>query len=306
MSNVHNGQDFVQLRAFVQVADLLNFGRAASHMGITPSALSQTIRALEERVGIRLLNRTTRSVSLTDAGRDLLEQIRPALDAIDAATASVSEAAGKASGTIRVIATCQAAFAHVLPKLESFYRHAPAAVVDLTVNDASLDFVASGFDAAIRPGEVIDKDLIAVRIGSDHRQVAFASPAYIEANGTPASPDELIEHRCIRWRWDGQDMPYDWEFHRDGRWFQVRVDGPLIVNNRMVMIEAAAEGLGIGFATEEEISSLVAHGRVLPLLEDWTETFPGVFLCYARHRRMAPALRLFIDHMREAPSFPSP
>ena len=300
MSNVHNGQEFVQLRAFVLVADLLNFRRAAEQMSVTPSALSQSIRALEERVGIRLFNRTTRSVSLTDAGRSLLEHVRPALDGVDSAMASVREAAGTPTGTIRIIATCHAAFTHVLPKLMSFHAQAPEVVVDLTVNDSSLDFVASGFDAAIRPGEVIDKDMIAVKIGADHRQVAFASPGYLEKHGTPATPDDLVHHRCIRWRWDGQDMTYDWEFHRDGRWLQVKVEGPLIVNSRSLMIGAAADGLGIAFATEEEIAQEVAAGRLVPLLEDWTESFPGHYLCYARHRRMAPTLRLFIDHLRGA------
>jgi len=186
----------------------------------------------------------------------------------------------------------------VAPALARFAIAAPDVVLDLTVTDAINDFVADGFDAALRPGEVIDQDLISVRIGPDHRQIAVASPAYLEKHGRPATPTDLRQHRCIRWRWQGNETPYAWEFWRDGAWFEVAVDGPLIVDDREVAIAAALGGVGIAFATEGEVENHLASGRLEAILVDWTETFPGYHICYPKQYQMLPALRALIDVLR--------
>lgn len=292
--------DFAQLRAFVMVAEQLSFSRAAELLGVSPSALSQSIRGLEERVGVRLLNRTTRSVALTPPGEALLGRLAPALGAVTEAVAGLERLSGRPAGTVRVIASRWAARIHIAPMLAVFHDEYPDVVIDLTVDDSVADLVAGGFDAALRPGEVIEKDMIAVRVGPDHRQVACAAPAYLDRQGRPQTPDDLTAHACLRWRWAGRKTPYAWEFYRDGRWFEVVVDGPLIVDDRPVMIRAAIDGMGIAFTTESEIARHVAEGRLVPLLKDWTEPFPGYFLCYPRQRHMAPALRAFIDVLRRS------
>lgn len=298
MNNAVHGNDIVQLRAFVAVAEQLSFSRAAGELGVSPSALSQSIRGLEERIGVRLLNRTTRSVSLTPNGEILLGLLRPALDAVSAAVTHVKSLAGRPVGVVRLHAARLAARDHLAPRLAAFHAAFPEIVLDMTVDDQIVDVVADGFDAAIRHREVIEKDMIAVCIGPEHRQVAFASPAYLAKHGKPDTPDDLTSHSCIRWRWAGSRKPYAWEFARNGKWFEVVVDGPLVVDDRPIMIQAAVDGMGIAFATETEIEPHVVAGRVVPLLQDWSESFPGFFLSYPQQRQMAPALRALIDFLQ--------
>ncbi|MEH0196462.1 LysR family transcriptional regulator [Caulobacter sp. CCNWLY153] len=292
------GQEYAQLRAFVAVAQLASFSRAAEQLGISPSALSQTIRLLEERLGVRLLNRTTRSVAPTPAGGALLARLAPAMGEIAAAVGAVGRFRSAAAGTVRLHSSRLASAVFVEPMLASFHAAYPDIVLDLTIDDAVVDMVAGGYDAAIRPGEVIEKDLIAVRIGPDHRQLAAASPAYLAAHGAPEAPADLHQHHCLRWRWSGRATPYNWEFYKDGAWFEVAVDGPLIVNERSAMLRAAIDGLGIGFFTSLELAGPVSEGRLTPLLEAWTHPYPGYAICYPRQRQMAPALRAFIDALR--------
>lgn len=182
--------------------------------------------------------------------------------------------------------------------LAGFHSDYPDIVIDLTIDDAVVDVVAGGFDAAIRPGEVIEKDMVAVRIGADHRQLAAASPAYLAAHGTPRDPADLHAHRCLRWRWSGRVNPYNWEFYRDANWLEVAVDGPLILNDRAAMLRAAIDGIGVGFFTSLELAGPVAAGKLVPLLEAWAHPYPGYAICYPRQRQMAPALRAFIDALR--------
>lgn len=290
--------DLAHLRSFLIVAERLSFSHAANALGVKPSALSHTIRMLEERLGVQLFNRTTRSVALTPAGRVLAARLKPAMHAIGGALSEVRRIADRPSGTVRLIATRMAARLEVAPALARFAAAAPDAVLDLTVTDAIVDFVAEGFDAALRPGEVIDQDMVSVRIGADHRQIAVASPAYLEEHGRPGTPEDLGRHRCIRWRWEGRETPYAWEFVREGNWFEVAVSGPLIVDDRDVAIRAAASGAGIAFATEREVEGHLASGRLEALLLDWTDLFPGFHLCYPKQRQMPPALRVLIDVIR--------
>jgi DNA-binding transcriptional LysR family regulator len=298
MDHVPSGTDFGQLRAFVLVASALSFSRAAETLGVSSSALSQTIRGLEQRLGVRLLNRTTRSVSLTEAGELLLQKVGPALEELAAAMSQAQRFRERVAGVVRIHTFRTAADLFVKPILRPFNEAYPDVVLDVTLSDEVVDVVAGGYDAAIRIGEVIERDMIAMRLGPDLRQVAVASPDYLSRHVAPASPRELSAHRCIGWRWDGHELPYKWEFNHDGKWFDVEVSGPLISNSKEFSLKAAVEGLGIAFATQELAAPYVEQGRLVPLLESWSAPFPGFYLCYPAQRQMAPALRAFIDSIR--------
>lgn len=292
--------EFGALRAFAAVAEHRSFSRAAEQLGVSPSALSQLIRGLEARLGIRLLHRTTRSVAVTEAGDTLLAEVGPAIDSLTGALARARSAARRPAGTVRLHCFHAAADSFVVPMLPKLAHDFPDITLDLTVDDTVVDLVGSGFDAGIRIGEVIERDLVAVRLGGDIRQLAVAAPAYLAAHGAPDTPRDLLEHRCIRWRWPGQPQPYAWEFFDQGRWFSVAVTGPLITSSRAVMMKAALAGIGIAFLKEESVAEEVARGALTPLLETWSVPFSGYYLCYPQQRQMAPALRTVIDLIRSA------
>lgn len=237
--------DFNQLRAFAAVADSLNFSRAAENLGVSSSALSQMVRMLEERVGVSLFNRTTRSVSLTEAGVKLFERVQPAVRELAEALGETRERRTHPAGTVRVHCFRAAADLHLTPILRAFSEAYPQVVLDVTLDDAVVNIVAEGYDVAIRLGEVIDKDLIAVKLGPELRQTAVASPDYLARNGTPGHSRDLLSHRCIGWRWPGQKTPYKWEFMENGKWFEVAIDGPLITNMKDFGVQAAVAGVGI-------------------------------------------------------------
>jgi DNA-binding transcriptional LysR family regulator len=301
MDSLLPGSDYNQLRAFVAVGELLSFSRAAEALGVSPSALSQLVRGFEERVGVQLLNRTTRSVALTDAGANLLRRIRPAVTELGEAIGQVRRYRERPSGIVRIHAFRAAAARYIEPMLPAFARACPDVVLDVTFDDEVVDVVAGGFDAAIRIGEVIERDMVAVRLGPDQRHIAVATPGYLARHGQPRHPRDLVQHRCIRWRWPGRAVPYAWEFFEGGAWFEVAVTGPLIVNDKEIELRLALQGLGIGFAVEETVAHHIAAGRLVPLLERWSAPFPGFFLCYPQQRQMAPALRAFIDALRRRP-----
>lgn len=301
MDPLPSGADYNQVRAFVAVGELLSFSRAAEALGVSPSALSQMVRGFEGRVGVRLLHRTTRSVALTEAGESLFRRVRPAVAELGDAIGQVRRYRERPAGTVRIHAFRAAAGTYIEPILPDFARAFPDVVLDITMDDEVADIVAGGFDVAIRIGEVIARDMIAVRLGPELRQIAVASPAYLAAHGRPEHPHDLVHHRCIRWRWRGRTTPYAWEFCEDGRWFSVAVDGPLIVDDKEMGRRAALAGIGIGFAVEQAVAADIAAGRLVPLLEPWSAPFPGHFLCYPQQRQMAPALRAFIDAVRAGP-----
>ena len=286
------------LRAFVAVAEQESFSKAAERLGLAPSSLSQTIRGLEERLGIRLFNRTTRSVSLTQAGQRLLLRVRPVLAELDAALADVAGLGDRPAGIVRVRCLRHAFRVHVAPVLAAFHAAYPHVVLDVVLDDAVGDLVAAGFDVGFTLGEVIEKDMIAVRVGGDMRQIAVASPDYLARHGRPETPKDLVAHKCLRWRWPGRTTPYNWEFFWDGAWFEVEVDGPLIASEHFVVVDAALAGMGIAFWVEHELKPLIAEGRLVGLLEDYSAPFPGFYLCYPQQRQMAPGLRAFIDFVR--------
>ena len=287
--------DFGQLRAFIAVAEALNFSRAAEKLGVSSSALSQLVRSLEERVGVRLLHRNTRNVSLTEAGDRLLQRVRPAVEELSAAIGQTSHLREQPIGQVRIHCFRTAAEVYVRPILKSFHETYPDVVLDITVDDEVVDLVAGRFDAAIRIGEVIEKDMVAMRLGPDLRQVAVASPDYLARRGTPQHPRDLVSHACIGWRWPGHERPYKWEFQENGQWFEVAVEGPIIANSKEFCLQAAVDGLGIAFPTEQLSSSYVAAGQLVRLLEPWSAPFPGFYLCFPARRQMAPPLRAFID-----------
>ena len=293
--------EFGALRAFAAVAEHRSFTRAAEELGVSSSALSQTIRGLEERLGMGLLHRTTRSVALTEAGASLLAEVAPALGRLTNAFDTARKAGREPGGTVRVHCFHAAAEMFVGPILRQFTRAYPKIVLDLTIDDTVVDLVAGGFDAAIRIGEVIERDLVTLPLGGEIRQIAVASPDYLAEHGTPATPQDLLDHRCIRWRWPGQSMPYAWEFFANGRWFSVAVDGPVISSSRAFMLDAALAGVGIAFLKAESVAAHLAEGRLVALLEPWSAPFPGFYLCYPQQRHMAPALGAFIDALRMEP-----
>jgi DNA-binding transcriptional LysR family regulator len=298
MDDLLSGSDYNQLRAFIAVGELLSFSRAAEMLGVSPSALSQMVRGFEEQVGTRLLNRTTRSVALTEAGENLFHRVRPAVSELWSAIGQARLYRERLAGTVRLHAFRSAAAAFIEPMLPRFAEAYPDIVLDITFDDEVVDMVAGGFDAAIRIGEVIERDMIAVRLGPELRQIAVAAPDYVAAHGRPVHPRDLVNHRCIRWRWPGRVTVYAWEFFENGAWFEVAVGGPLIVNDKEMARRAALLGIGIAFSVDETVTDDIAAGRLVPLLEAWSAPFPGMFLCYPRQRQMAPALRAFIDAVR--------
>jgi len=294
------GSDYAQLKAFGRVVAHGNFARAAGELGLSPSTLSQMIRALEARLGVRLLNRTTRSLSLTDAGERLHARFAPAMAEMEAALAEAAGAAGNPAGTLRVHLPGIAAATFLEPLLGRFYEAYPAIVLDLTIDEVAVDLVKEGYDVGARLGEFLEADMVAVKLGGEQRQLAVASPGYIARHGRPLVPANLLVHRCINWRRPGQAGLYKWEFAQDGRWFSVAVEGPLIVSQRAMALSAAVQGVGIAFWAEELVRPLIEAGRLVPLLEDWCAPFPGWYLCYPRQSHTPPALRAFVDFLRRA------
>lgn len=289
--------DFSHLRAFLAVADTLSFSRGAERLGITSSALSQTIRAFEARLGQQLFQRTTRSVALTEAGASLQARMAPVVEEMAAALEQTRSEKGP-SGTVRIIAFRSAAERFLMPVLPALRQDLPEVVIDITLDDAVTDPVADGFDIAIRIGEVIAQDMIVVPLGGPLRQIAVATPDYLSRHGTPAHPRDLLAHDCIRWRWPGQPHPFPWEFFEDGRWFAITPSGGLIVNDKTVALRAALDGLGIAFAIEDTVRDQIVANRLIPLLEPWSAPFPGFHLAYPSQRHMSAAIRAVIDRIR--------
>jgi DNA-binding transcriptional LysR family regulator len=292
------GTQFAELSAFVAVAEHRNFTKAAAQLGISPSTLSQTVRSFEERLGVRLLNRTTRSVALTDAGERLLLDAQPVLDGIDKAIGSVNSFRDKPIGTLRLSMPRAAAMSLVGPRLPQFLAKFPEIKLEVSADDTHSDIVTGRFDAGIRIGERIAKDMIAVRLLDEFRMMAVASPDYLARHPHPVCPDDLHAHNCVRLRWDWDGSVQPWVFENDGRRLEVPVEGSLILNDMQLVANAVLDGIGVGYISETLISSHLAAGRLLPLLGDWYGHISGVFLYYPSRRQMPGPLRAFIDFMR--------
>jgi DNA-binding transcriptional LysR family regulator len=292
------GTRFAELTAFVAVAEHRNFTRAAAHLGLSPSTLSQTVRSFEERLGVRLLNRTTRSVALTEAGEQLLSNAQPVLDGVDKAIESVNTFRDKPVGTLRLNMPRAAAIGLIGPLLPAFLAKFPEVKLEIDVDDGQHDIVSGRFDAGLRIGERIAKDMIAVRILDEFQVTAVASPAYLERNPRPETPEDLRAHNCIRLRWDWDGSIQPWVFENAGRRIEVTVDGSLVLNDMYLVADAVLDGVGIGYLSEAMMLNHVRYAKLIPLLGDWCGHISGVFLYYPSRRQIPGPLRAFIDFMR--------
>jgi DNA-binding transcriptional LysR family regulator len=294
--SIMRGSDFAELKAFAAVVQRESFARAADHLGFSPSALSQTIRQLETRLGVRLLNRTTRSVAPTSAGARLYERIVPVIQELDAAVAEAVEATGRTAGTLCIDTLSMAADKLIAPRLGRFHRAYPQVVLDIVIDDGLSDIVAGRFDAGIRVGERLEKDMIAVRLTPDVEMTAVASPDYLARHGEPKTPADLHRHVCINWRFPGSGAIYRWGFEKKGKKLEIAVEGALISNHQEIVVEGALQGLGILYAYDDErIDDLIARGQLKRVLAEWSLTLPGLFLYYSNRRLPQPALRAFIN-----------
>jgi DNA-binding transcriptional LysR family regulator len=286
------------LAAFLAVAEERSFTRAAARLGLSQSALSHTIRRLEARLGLRLLLRTTRSVAPTEAGERLAEALRPAFDGIDARIEALSALRDRPSGTIRITAGEHAAQTVLWPVLERFLPLYPDVRVEIATDYRMIDLAEGRFDAGIRLGEHLAEDMIAVPIGPDMRMVVVGSPAYFATRPVPQTPHDLTAHACVNLRLPTRGGLYVWEFEKDGRPLNVRVDGPLIVNDMDLMVSGALGGVGLGIVMEDQVTAEVADGRLIRVLEDWSPPFPGYHLYYPSRRQPTPAFTALIDALR--------
>lgn len=293
------------LLAFVTVAREGSFTRAAAALGVTQSALSQTIRALEERLQIRLLTRTTRSVSSTPAGERLLQAIGSRFDEIEAELDALTELRDKPAGTVRITCGDHVLHSVLLPKLAPLLREYPDIKLEFDVNYGFRDIVADRFDAGVRLGKTIDKDMIAVPIGPPMRLAVVASPGYFAVHPIPRTPKDLTAHQCINQRMQSSGGLYVWDFERRGQQVNVRVDGQLIFNTSQPQIDAAVAGLGITLLPEDELGPYMADGRLVRVLEDWCPKFEGYHLYYPSRRQPSPAFTLVVQALRVATPHPS-
>jgi len=291
-------EELVDLNAFMTVAEERSFTRAAAKLGTSQSALSHTVRRLEARLDVRLLTRTTRSVVPTDAGERLLRTLRPALDEIDAELSALSALRDKPGGTIRITTPEHAANTVLWPVIEALLPDYPDINVELSVDSSLTDIVSERFDAGIRLGEQVAKDMIAVRIGPELRMAAVAAPSYFATRPEPRTPQDLAEHDCINLRLRSFGGLYAWEFEKDGRELNVRVDGRLVFNDAKMILNAARAGFGIAFMPDDHIHDDVAQGRLVRVLADWCPPFAGYHIYYPSRRQLSPAFALFVEALR--------
>ncbi len=283
--------------AFARVAQHASFTRAAAELGVSPSALSQTVRALETKLGMRLLNRTTRRVGVTEAGAQFLQRVLPALEQLGAAFSELDELRGKPTGTLRINLPRLAMATIFTPILGEFCRTYPEIRLDLVADDRFVDLVGEGYDAGIRLGERLAQDMIAIRATREQRIAVVGSLEYFRRNPKPLQPSDLHEHPCMRFRFSS-GVIYRWEFGRDGKDFEIDVDGPLICNDNNLMIAAARQGIGLTHIMEELIQKELSNGELVRVLEDWCPPFPGLYLYYPSRAQMPLKLRVFIDFLQ--------
>ncbi|RYD24848.1 MAG: LysR family transcriptional regulator [Lysobacteraceae bacterium] len=291
-------EDLGGLAMFLAVAEEKSFTRAAARLGVSQSALSHSMRRLEAKLGLRLLTRTTRSVSPTIAGERLLATLGPALDDIDDMLSSLTELRERPAGTIRITTSKHAARTILWPVVERVTAENPDIVVELSVDSGLTDIVADRFDAGVRLGERLEKDMIAVRIGPQLRMAAVGSPAYFAKHGTPITPDDLARHSCINLRFTTSGGLYVWEFEKAGRELKVKVEGQLVLNDVDLTVDAAVAGRGIAFMIEDHATDQIANGHLVRVLEDWCEPFDGHYLYYPSRRQPSPAFSLFLETLR--------
>jgi DNA-binding transcriptional LysR family regulator len=289
--------DLGSLSVFLTVAEERSFTRAGKVLGVSPSAISHSMRELEESLGVRLLSRTTRSVALTDAGEHLRSRLRPAVAEIHEALGQVAGLRNQPAGRVRLLVPRFAVNTVLAPKIGDFVRKYPDVVLDITTDDSRLDIVASGFDAGIHFGEYIEKDMIAVRVSPDVRPAIVGSPGYLRSHPKPKLPCDLLRHRCINFR-HGDAGLYRWEFEKGRTSLSVAVNGPLIADDVDLVIRAALDDVGLAFMDEDKARQYLASGALVRVLEDWCQPFPGFFLYYPSRRQQPAALSALIGALR--------
>ena len=289
---------FDDLAAFMVVAKERSFTKAAAKLGVSQPALSQMIKALEERIGFPLLTRTTRSVSPTEAGERLLNTVGPKFEEIDIELTSLRDLRDKPAGTIRITAGEHAAVSVLQPALATFLPNYPEVTVELVAEYGLVDIVAEGYDAGVRLGEKLELDMIAVRISPDIRMAVVGSPAYLAQHPAPRIPEDLARHRCINLRFPTHGSIFAWFFEKDGSKLKVRVDGPLAVNTLGLRISAVLSGMGLAYMPEDQAAPHVECGQMIRVLEDWSPTYSGYHLYYPSRRHVSSAFTLLVDHLR--------
>ncbi|MDR3530546.1 MAG: LysR family transcriptional regulator [Rhodopila sp.] len=292
------GENFHDLIAFLAVAKARNFTRAAAQLGVSQPALSQTIRGLEERLGLRLLTRTTRSVAPTEAGERLLRTVGPHFEQINAELAALSELRDKPTGSIRITTHEHAAEAVLSPALVKLLPNYPDIKVELVLDYGLIDIVAEGYDAGVRVGEQVAKDMIAVRIGPDMRMAVVGAPSYFTTRKRPKTPQDLTAHNCVNLRLPTYGGLYAWEFEKNGRELKVRVEGQLVLNGTTLILDAAVAGFGLAYLPEDQVQPHLATGRLIRVLADWCPPFSGYHLYYPSRRQHTPAFALLVDALR--------
>jgi DNA-binding transcriptional LysR family regulator len=294
-----HGIDLRDLSAFKTVVDEGSFAKAAAKLGVSPSAISQTLRTLEKKLGVRLINRTTRSLSPSEAGVDLLARLRPVLvelnEALEAAKATTKEP----TGTLRINMLRTTGQHLVSPVLRQFHAVHPHVPVRLILEDALTDIVAGGFDAGIRLGPSLEQDMVAIGLGRPLRLVVVGSPEYLERRGSPADPGQLHDHACLNAVRATDGSLLRWKFNRDGESIEVHVQGPLVTNDAAVLRQAAVDGLGLAYLFDHDVEEELRCGRLIAVLEDWSPPSLRLFLYYPSRQHVRPALRAFIDLLRE-------
>lgn len=293
-----SGENFNDLAAFVAVAKERSFTRAAAKLGISQSALSQTIRGLEGRLGLRLLTRTTRSVAPTEAGRRLFDTLAPRLEEIVQGLASLSQLRDKPAGTIRINAGEHPAVSVLQPALRGLLLDNPDIKVEIIVDYGLTDIVAQGYDAGVRLGEQVAKDMIAVRIGPDLRMAVVGSPDYFARHPIPNVPQDLTAHNCIGIRLPTYGGIFPWDLDKDGHEVNVRIEGQLVFNILSLRLNSALDGLGLAYLPEDQVLAFIGEGRLVRVLEDWCGPFPGYHLYYPSRRHASPAFALLVETLR--------
>lgn len=285
------------LAIFLSIANHRSFRKAATELGVSPSALSHALRGIEERVGLRLLNRTTRSVALTEAGERLQARLSPAFRDIADALEDLNNLRGRPAGTLRLNAARLSADLVLMPVVNRFVRAYPEVSVEVVVDNALVDVVSGGFDAGVRFGEQIAADMIAVPIGPRHRFAVVGSPDYFARHPKPQTPQDLRGLPCIRYRFLSGAL-YQWEFERGGDALAVSVDGPVTLSDQDLMVGPALAGVGLAYLFEAQVGALIESGRLVRVLEDWCPFYPGFFLYYPSRRQLPAALRAFVDFVK--------
>ncbi|SCX32420.1 LysR family transcriptional regulator [Agrobacterium rosae] len=291
-------ENFNDLVAFVMVAREESFTKAAVKLGVSQSALSQTVRGLEERLGLRLLTRTTRRVSPTAAGERLLQTAGPRFEEIQAELTALTEMRDKPAGTVRITAGEHAAISVLAPALDKFLPDNPDVKVEITVDYGLTDIVAERYDAGVRLGEQVAKDMIAIRIGPEMRMAVVGAPSYFRQNPWPEKPEDLTGHNCIQIRMPTHGNILSWEFEKDGHELRVKAEGQLVFNNIAMRLDAVKRGLGLAYMPDDLVADEIASGELISVLEDWCAPFPGYHLYYPNRRHTSPAFALVIDALR--------